>query len=812
MNRLSPPDGWRLLGADAGAFASPVDLPALDHPDWQPATVPGTVASALSLPLDTREPLDDRDWWYVAAVELNEGGTVVFDGLATIAEVWLDGVCVATSRNMFRPVELAEVEAGAHFLALCFRALSPVLAATPRRPPPRWRTALVDDQRLRYVRTSLLGRIPGWTPPLPAVGPWRDIRVVAPALVRREQVHLVVGVRDGVAHLTVRVPAIDGVGGLRVQVGDREWALVAGDDWALDVDLPDQPLWWPNGAGDAALSEARLLVDGADEVVELGRVGFRSVDYEDAADGAVLRVNGVPVFARGACWTVTDVRSLDGTPEDTARILETAASLGLNLLRVGGTMTWPSDALLDACDRLGILLWQDLMVANMDLPLHNDPFRADLEAEVRYQLGRLQGRPCVAAVCGGSEVHQQAAMMGRTGEALQSDLFDRFLPEVVAETLPGTPVFASTPTGGVLPFHTGAGLTHYYGVGAYLRPLEDARRARVHFTPECLGFANVPDDRNLEHLPRGAATPPHHPDWKAGVPRDNGAGWDFDDVRDHYFRLLWGLDPFAVRYADTERYRAISRVVSAEVMLRTFAEWRRPDSPCGGAVVWFLHDLRPGAGWGILDSDGLPKVAAHALRRAWAPRAVLWTDEGLDGAALHIHNELGEAFSGTVEVLTCSSLHGVVRSASRPVELGPRSAESVLAEAVFGAFADPVHAYRFGPSAHDALVARLLDSSGEVVHEDVLFVGGHHLPMQAETVLAGEVAVREDGTVAVTLQSDRLLQGVTVDAKGLLPLDAGFHLTPGRPRTVRLQPEGTVRRVKVRVAALNLAGALTLRG
>ena len=37
------------------------------------------------------------------------------------------------------------------------------------------------------------------------------------------------------------------------------------------------------------------------------------------------------------------------------------------------------------------------------------------------------------------------------------------------------------------------GITHYYGVGAYLRSPMEVRKADVKFTPECLGFANLPE-------------------------------------------------------------------------------------------------------------------------------------------------------------------------------------------------------------------------------------------------------------------------------------------------------------------------------
>ena len=79
------------------------------------------------------------------------------------------------------------------------------------------------------------------------------------------------------------------------------------------------------------------------------------------------------------------------------------------MLRIGGTMIYEADALHDALDEYGVLLWQDLMFANLDYP--DDPaFTAGVVGEVDEQLARLAGRPSLAVVCGNSEGAQQAAM------------------------------------------------------------------------------------------------------------------------------------------------------------------------------------------------------------------------------------------------------------------------------------------------------------------------------------------------------------------------------------------------------------------
>jgi beta-mannosidase len=726
---------WSLARTQPGEIARPSQL---EHAvsDWTSAPVPGTVAQALQAAglwnIDREEDFDASDWWYrcrfdVPPDRVGAGWSLRFEGLATLAEVWLNDEPILTADNMF---QCYRVDPGRHLrasneLMIGFRSLTAALSA--RRPRPRWKTRLVSHQQLRWFRTTLLGRIPGWSPPVAPVGPWRPVMFedAAHGAIEDVQRRSFLDGEDGVVDLMCSVPVPDHtvVSG-EFSIGDV-WAplnverLPGGCRLAGRVRVAAPRLWYPHTHGSPSLyaSRVRIEIDGRVIERECDPVGFRRIDAGDLRDGFRLRINECPVFCRGACWTCSDIATLSGSRADLVETLTRLRDAGANMVRVGGTMIYESDEFYRLCDELGLLVWQDFMFANMDYPVSDEAFLRTVTAEAAQQLQRLSRHPAVAVYCGNSEVEQQAAMLGMPQEAWSNRWFGELLPRLCERYHPGVPYVPSTPCEGALPFHVGTGIAHYYGVGAYLRPLSDVRRSDVKFTSECLGFANVPEPAVVDRLMRGDPPAIHDSRWKRRTPRDTGAGWDFEDVRDHYLGTFFGEDPARLRAVDSRRYLEISRVTTGEMMSRTFAEWRSRRSHCGGALVWFLKDLWPGAGWGILDSDAAPKACFYYLQRAWRSRAVMITDEGLDGLHFHVVNETERPLAGTLELALLRDGRVVTAQARVGCQVDPRGLATFGSEELLGGFHDTAYAYRFGPLVHTVVAATLLDDTGAVLDE-----------------------------------------------------------------------------------------------
>jgi len=817
--------GWGVASAPPDRIVTPGELEGAGT--FLPADVPGTAAGAMraagAWDFDRPRDFDACDWWYRTRFshERHDDGIPALtllrlEGLATVADVWLNGIKVLETDNMFRAYEL---DVGAALrdvneLAIRFRSLGALLEA--RRGRPRWRTKLVDQQQLRWFRTTLLGRIPGWTPPVAAAGPWRPVVLEERRWVSIERAS-VRSIREGnagrvVVAMRARVLGRGALDAVHLSVGEHRAALravrSADGVWTIDgeIGLPRVDLWWPHTHGAQPLYSVilEMRVDGNEITFDCGRVGFRTIDLVTSGDAFEVRVNEVPVFCRGACWTTADVVTLDPTGGGAVEALDAARSAGMNMLRVGGTMVYESDAFYDACDERGIMVWQDFMFANMDYPEGDEAFRASVTDEARKIMSRLETCPSLTVVCGNSEVEQQVAMLGLARELWKPELFYRTLPEIVGEHCPGVPYVPSTPTGGTLPFEVDSGVAHYYGVGAYLRPLEDARRSGVRFTPECLGFSNVPEDATIELVLGAGQVPVHHPRWKARVPRDSGAGWDFEDVRDHYLAQLFGVDPVQVRHADMPRYLALGRVATGEVMAQTLAEWRRPRSTCKGALIWFYRDLWPGAGWGLVDSTGIPKAAYYYVKRASKSVALLVTDEGLSGLDLHVVNESPEPLDCEVHLAIYRDGEALIASGAKIERVPCRAGATLRASALLPHFFDLTYAYRFGPPAHDVTVVTLFDTAHRTVLDQAFhFPGGLRSFSPCELGLEATLCEIEAGKYAVTVHTRRFALSVSVTVDGCVPDDDYFHLPPGGEKTVTLVRRSGQGRPRGFVQALN---------
>ena len=443
---------WECASSTPGELDGPERLSDASL-DWLPASVPGTAAGALRdagrwiWGSDDEQLLDGRDWWFrgrftgpaqTGRCELRS------DGLATIADLWLNGVALIHSENMFvaHRVEVERLEPD-NEIVMRFSALTPLLAS--RRPRPRWRSLSLRSQNLRWQRTTLLGRLPGWSRWAAPVGPWRPIELceIGPGhqILECELQSRCDG-RGGVVTVRALLRTSDPQPETaRLCVG-HEGALldIAHEDGQLRVagglTIAEVERWWPHSHGRQPRYEVRLELDG--EPLAIGTVGFRTVELDHANDGFTLNVNGAPIFCRGVCWVPPDVVSFAASPAVVRNSIRMARDAGINMLRVAGYSCYEDTHFWEACDELGVLVWQDCMLSGVDPP-DDKAFIAELERELRHVLGALGGRPSLAILCGSSESYQQAAMLGLSAGGWRSRVLEETIPALLAALAPGVP-------------------------------------------------------------------------------------------------------------------------------------------------------------------------------------------------------------------------------------------------------------------------------------------------------------------------------------------------------------------------------------
>lgn len=761
-----------------------------------PAAVPGVVHTDLLAAGLIPDPYDGDneralewiglcDWTWRLVFDapdgaLSEGAAasrtdLVADGLDTIATVTVNGAVLGSTRNQHRGYrwDLADL-LRPHGNELVVELRSAIEYA-------REREAVLGARPHSYVhpfntiRKTACNFGWDWGPALVTAGIWKRIGIETWSGVRVDGVRPLVQVDDERrvvdTHVNLRwdedatgeVPVTVGVAGPGVAPVETTRVVSAGTpEVALVLEVPDARLWWPRGHGDQPLYDVQVVAGDAEPWQ--GRVGFRSVelDVSPDADGSAFAVvvNGRPVYVRGANWIPDDTFFTRDDRVSLARSIGDAVDAGMNLLRVWGGGNYESEEFYDLCDELGILVWQDFLLAcaaySEDAELWDE-----LEAEAREAVSRLTAHPSLVLWNGGNENiwgfvdwGWRQRLGGRSwGEGYYLDLF----PRIVAELAPGTPYSPGSPFGFggfVHPNDPARGTTHVWDVWN-TDDYTTYRAYRPRFVSE-FGFQGPPAWSTLFSVVHDEPADPYGAQMLAHQKANDGNA-----------KLERGLGLHVARPESVADWHWATQLNQARAVAFGVEHFRSLFPLNQGSVVWQLNDCWPVISWAAVDAHGHRKPLWHALRRVYADRLVTIQPRG-EELALVLHNDSGEPWRGDA-VLRRVSFDGTgLVARTWPVDLAARSATTLELPRALTAAVDP---------SAEVLVAEM--STGEralwwFAEDPELALARDAVAVRAEPADGGYVVCLTAAGVAkdLTLLADRVHPDAEAD-RALLTLLPG---------------------------------------
>lgn len=139
-----------------------------------------------------------------------------------------------------------------------------------------------------------------------------------------------------------------------------------------DVVMDNPHLWWPNTYGDQFLYDAELAVVAGEKESDKTqfKFGVRQFTYHKDYP-LMIYCNGVRIICRGGNWGMDD-GNLATTKDEYETKIRMHAEANFTMIRNWVGMT-RNDEFYHACDRYGILIWDDFWLANPgDGPNPND--------------------------------------------------------------------------------------------------------------------------------------------------------------------------------------------------------------------------------------------------------------------------------------------------------------------------------------------------------------------------------------------------------------------------------------------------------
>jgi beta-mannosidase len=551
------------------------------------------------------------------------------------------------------------------------------------------------------------------------------------------------------------------------------------------IEIPEPQLWWPNGMGDQPLyGVTARVVDAGGVVCDERRfaTGLRTVEIDRSplAEGSrfCVRVNGQDVFCRGGNIGPHDAILARISDAKVEAIVAEARDAHMTMIRINGCSIYESPVFYDACDRAGILVWQDLPLTCTTYPDDVREFCEAVRDETEAAVRLLRHHPSIALWCGNNECtwgfrDWWNPDKGQPLELGGQTLYNQVLPEACRRLDPRRPYWPSSPCGGDDPNSELEGDCHWWHP-FFMNPDID-RRIRHEVFDECrsrfVSEYGVIGPCHLDSIDEYLLPGERQPGTLAWQLHTNTFEKETVPaaIRRHYAEPEGLSVPGYVRYG--QMFQAVIHGYAMEAL-----RFRRYDAAddCQGALIWSYSDCWGETGWSILDYYLRRKASYYWFRRACRPVKVIVRQRG-DRLVTRIVNDTLAPFAGEV-TLGWRRLDGSGQEVEgRTVDV---PANSMLEVAIA-----PLPPAEERDERHWLYAAVLRADGGEALDQSI-WTG---LPCRelalAEPVI--EVSMLGDGWLEV--RSPVFCHAVHVEDHGRARLsDNWFDLLPGVPKRVQV--------------------------
>ncbi|MEH0157590.1 glycoside hydrolase family 2 protein [Limibacter armeniacum] len=686
--------------------------------EWLKATVPGTVHTDLHSNGKIEDPfyrdnekklqwIEKEDWEYKTTFNVSasmiekDSIDLNFKGLDTYADLYLNGKLVKQTNNMFVGWTIPSkqyLKEGENELKIYFH--SPINFVKEKASKLDFTYPAdndASDEKLSiFTRKAPYHYGWDWGPRFVTSGVWKPVSLKAWNSAKIENVQLVQKkLTDELAEVTANfelTAAMECEAILTVSSADHLFAsqtakvrLKAGENrLPLTFQVNNPKRWWPNGLGEAFLYNINTSVEVAGEVCDQQdeRMGLRTLEVINEPDSLgesfYVKVNGVPVFMKGANVIPSDSFLPRVTRQKYEKMMDDAVTANMNMLRIWGGGVYESDTFYELADEKGLLVWQDFMFACTLYPGDKD-FLDNVRREAIYNVKRLRNHPSLALWCGNNEIqvgfdnwgweitYQYSDELRQKLYSFYESLFKELLPEVVAEYDAGRFYYPSSPIsnwGKKEDFAKGD--NHFWGVWHGEYPFESFKEYIPRFMSE-FGFQSFPSFKTLQKITKS---------------EDLGLTTEVMNTHQKSYKgnklIKTYMERDFIIPESFEDFVYVGQLLQAEGMKLAFEAQRRAMPYCMGTLYWQFNDCWPAASWSSIDYYGEWKAMHYYTRKAFAPILVSPVEENGE-VKVYIVSDLLESRKGLLKVEVKDFNGKVLASQEKAVVVQPNKSDVYLA-------------------------------------------------------------------------------------------------------------------------------------